>query len=327
MINYVDQSMYGLYPANFKSLYSFWQNVFDSREKSEAKYKNLFEILSKISWHKLEELSIAAQVNLNLIGKEYFLRSVEAFFEADVFKGFVLNFKTNTHFIFETFFKIKSLKSFIKISHLNETGIPSMNKMRENFLQSLIKIQVSTDFEQKERHFSNYANIMDVDDNPLVSMEFDPINEPIEFCIKWIDPLGILVKEKRVKLNSSKKSQLLVHSFQKTENFSQLKSPGEWKLDIYIQNISEYLVLSIQFLIFPKFIENYLIWIPIIENFWQFESFCFNRNESTINFNNSFLHRHIFNDCVESSHWSSYYPDPKSDIFSNLKINLSNRII
>lgn len=326
MINYVDQSMYGLYPANFKSLFSFWQNVFHSEEPTEAKYKNLFKILSKISLHKLEELASMAQVNLNLIGKEHFLTSVEAFFEADVFNGYVLNFKTNKDFIFETFFKKKSLKNLIKLFRLQETSNPILNEMRDNFLQSLIKIQVSTDFEQKERHFSNYANIMDIDDNPLVSMEFDPINQPIEFCIKWIDPLGNLAKEKKVKINSSKKNQVMVHSFQKSEDFSQLKSTGEWKLDIYIQNVSEYLVLSVKFLILPKFIENYSVWISLVENFWQFESFCFNKIESTINFNDSILKRHIFKECAESSYWSSYYPDPKSDIFSNLQINLSDRI-
>ncbi|RMZ98478.1 xylosyltransferase oxt [Brachionus plicatilis] len=220
MINFVDQSIYGLYSADFKSISSFWQNVFDLSEPNEKKFQNLFDIMSKISWQNFQDLVNAAKVNINLIEKEYFLRSVEAFFEGDSFKGY---------------------------------------------------IQVSTNFDQKERQFSNYANIMDVDDNPYVSMEFDPINEPIEFSIKWIDPFGNLIKEKQVRLNSSEKTQLLVHSLQKPDSLSQLENAGEWSLEVYMQNEYEHLILSQ--------LPNNSVWITSVRKFWEFDSLCVNQIE------------------------------------------------
>lgn len=328
MINLVDQSIYGLYSANFKSLSSFWQNVFDPSEPNEFKFQILFAVLSRISWIKLKYLANSALMDTNFFGQEYSLRSVDAFFEADSFKGYVLNFKTDNNFEFETFFRLNSLKNLIKIFHLNETKNQNLILMRENFLQSLIKIQVSTDFEQKERQFSNYANIMDVNSNPIVAMEFDPINVPIEFSLKWIDPLGSLIKEKHIKLNSSEKNQLLVHSLEQSGNLTLKKFPGEWKLEIRMHDeANEFSVVLVKFLILPKVIDNFSIWTSKIEIFWHYDSLCVNQFGSELDENKSFLKNHIFHECKEFSYWSSYYPDPKSDVYSNLEINFSDRII
>jgi hypothetical protein len=50
MINKVDQSIYGIYSADFPSLNSYWHNEYDSRndEAIEKKYNILFRIFMKI---------------------------------------------------------------------------------------------------------------------------------------------------------------------------------------------------------------------------------------------------------------------------------------
>ena len=54
------------------------------------------------------------------------------------------------------------------------------------FLQNLIQIEISTEFDARERKFSkNYASIIDQKDNPELLMEFDPLDKPLEFSIEW----------------------------------------------------------------------------------------------------------------------------------------------
>ena len=47
LINIVDQSIFGLYSANFKSLNSYWHNIFDHNENTqlENKHSNLEQIV------------------------------------------------------------------------------------------------------------------------------------------------------------------------------------------------------------------------------------------------------------------------------------------
>ncbi|CAF0815289.1 unnamed protein product [Brachionus calyciflorus] len=329
MINIMDQSIFGLYQTEFKSLNSYWENVYDQGDKFENEFVKLFMFFSKISEEKLKQRVYALGEEISL---DQSLRKVNAFFEADTFKGYVLNLKTeNTNFNieYESYFTVKNLKSNIKIFELSEKQNQSLVLMRENFLQSLIIARVSSDFDQKERKFSNYANVMSVNSNPILQMEFDPISEPLEFIIAWFDPNDIELKQTKVKFNTSEKNQLMLHSLQKMDNFTQLNKSGIWKIEIYLQGMEKNLILSIRFLVVPK--ENFQdldlrIWIPIIDNFWQFNSICFFKGENLKN-KNSILFDNLFKSCKKESFWSSYYPDPKSDIYENLEIDLIHRIV
>ena len=55
-------------------------------------------------------------------------------------------------------------------------------------------------------------------------------------------------------------------------------------------------------------------WIENFKLFYKFESICFKAIENS-KLNQSYFHAKMFKRC-EAAKWSSFYPDPKSDIFS-----------
>ena len=85
LINIVDQSIFGIYSGNFKSLNAYWHNIYDSNEKTQLENKLKFltdyfrsvaiEIFSKNYKEEPTE-------KLN-----FMLKTVHAFFEADIFRG------------------------------------------------------------------------------------------------------------------------------------------------------------------------------------------------------------------------------------------------
>ena len=66
-------------------------------------------------------------------------------------------------------------------------------------------------------------------------------------------------------------------------------------------------------------------WFNLIKNFWTFDSICLHKIED-LNLKNTYLFDNLFRNCSET-YWSTFYPDPKSDVFSNMSIDLTERII
>lgn len=141
-----------------------------------------------------------------------------------------------------------------------------------------------------------------------------------------------MVKESKVVLNSSEKNQMILNSFFKQDDVKQLNSSGIWKIDICFEdtNLKEKIsILTRKFLILPLEIPSEYQkdkWKNIITQLWEFNSFCINRYEN-IKIKNSFLTSHLLKNCQDdASFWSTYYPDPKSDIYESLHVNSKYRI-
>ena len=79
LINIIDQTIFGLYSASFKSLNSYWHNIYDFDENTML--ENKFVVL-------LEYFQGASIEILKLKETDGFtIQSVSSYFEADVFKG------------------------------------------------------------------------------------------------------------------------------------------------------------------------------------------------------------------------------------------------
>ena len=85
LINIVDQSIFGLYSANFKSLNAYWQNIYDSNENTqlENKLEILTEYFKNVSVDFFTK-NYKENINENL---SFELKAVHGYFEADAFKG------------------------------------------------------------------------------------------------------------------------------------------------------------------------------------------------------------------------------------------------
>jgi hypothetical protein len=89
LINIVDQSIFGLYSGNFKSLNAYWQNIYDSNENTQL--ENKLEILTEYFKNVSVEFftkNYVENLNENL---NFELKAVHGYFEADTFKGIKFN--------------------------------------------------------------------------------------------------------------------------------------------------------------------------------------------------------------------------------------------
>ena len=61
----------------------------------------------------------------------------------------------------------------------------------EAFFENFEYIEVSTDFEKRERRGNNYASLIDEKSNPFVVLNFvKKIHSEIRLTINWMDPNG-----------------------------------------------------------------------------------------------------------------------------------------
>jgi hypothetical protein len=91
-------------------------------------------------------------------------------------------------FGFETFLRKSSTKQIVNLPDKKNS-----NSSINSFLNNLVKIEISTEFDTRERKFSkNFAFVIDQNDNPELLMEFDPLEAPIEFSIEWYNVNGNL---------------------------------------------------------------------------------------------------------------------------------------
>ena len=121
------------------------------------------------------------------------IERVEAFFEANKFRGFVINVKSfnkrnNITIGYEALFTPKSSKELIT-TNFNISN-HELITIKNQLLQLLTNFIVSTDFDTKERQFSNYGCILDQNSDPALLMDFDPVDRDFEFWIIRTNPSG-----------------------------------------------------------------------------------------------------------------------------------------
>lgn len=155
-------------------------------------YVKSFETYFENSDHLLSILSTSSMVNI---------KEVNAFFQADKFKGYVVQVEFNeSNLVYEAYL------TQAKNNYLIDT---STNYKHNLLLKSIIKLEISSDYDAKERRFNNYGSILDLNSNPSVLIWLDPIDEPLRFKIVWIDPDGKCLNiENRVDVSISEKGKL-----------------------------------------------------------------------------------------------------------------------
>lgn len=142
----------------------------------------------------------------------------------------------------------------------------------------------------------------------------------------------------------SENKQVIMHKLFKADQEIFCENAGVWRVDIGIlkyhdspTNSSE-TILSKTFLVLPNNnkakAENATTQVvkddsddvneSLIRMFWSMSNFCI---KSSVNFKlkNTFLFDELFKQCKDA-YWSTYYPDPKSDVKSNLGLDLKQRL-
>lgn len=128
------------------------------------------------------------------------------------YKGFVVNIlvesrRNNVSFEYEAYFTTRSSKQLISTSFNMSSNISS--SLKSQILQILTRFAVSTNFDTKERDFTNYASVIDQKSDPSLLIEFDPIEKEFEFWIKWTNPLSKIKLKLKLKQLKAVLLQLL----------------------------------------------------------------------------------------------------------------------
>lgn len=122
------------------------------------------------------------EIELNLNNSN--LVQVNSFFQSDKFKGYVIQIinNTNNNLVYEAYFKPISNKHLIDVDTNDSNNI---------LLNSIVKLVIASDYDSRERRLDNYASILDVNSNPTILIQIDPINETLLLKIKWYNSNGI----------------------------------------------------------------------------------------------------------------------------------------
>ena len=146
--------------------------------------------------------------------------------------------------------------------------------------------------------------------------------------------LDFTAKEKKVNLDKKDKVQIILSSFfKKDDHVKTINTYGEWAVKICVGEINpdmKHVILTRRFLILPSVSSQHLLpsvehlW-PEIQLFWDFEVICI-KSVQNLALQSTFLYDKFFSSC-DKSYWSTFYPDPKSDIRTSLFVDEENRII
>ncbi len=153
--------------------------------------KNRLETAS--SHYNRDHIALFSLLDTVSAGKfNSYVNKVEALFLENKFRGFIVNVAAhdsvaNVEFAYEAFYRKRTSKELIRTYDIENRLLDELISMRELFLNSLLRMEISTDYDQKERRFTNYVSIMNERSNPTLLMEFDPIERPLEFFILWVD--------------------------------------------------------------------------------------------------------------------------------------------
>ena len=130
---------------------------------------------------------------------------------------------------------------------------------------------------------------------------------------------GLTFREIPVDLNKmDKKSRVLNATMFKRNETKFISSPGIWKVELtHMKRV----MVEKSFLVMPSgdmnVFENQTRrgeWLEYFEKFFNLESFCVKSIEN-MKRNQSYFHERFFKSCFNlEAKWSSFYPDPKSEL-------------
>ena len=105
-----------------------------------------------------------------------------------------------------------------------------------------------------------------------------------------------------------------------------IKMPGIWSCEFRYQGK---VFMTKKFLVLPKIeeFENGREISEIYKNFeifWKHNSICVKSIENQ-DLKISYFHSKFFKSCFDSTQWSTFYPDPKSDLEENFGLDFKSR--
>lgn len=210
------------------NLEAYWQSIYNINDLTSSSDDTLLTHAESIARHNAKIL-FAEQCQV--VPQQ--IIEISLYNHADVYKGNLILHKAvlnnNKKITIETWYKPK------KYVDWNYD-----NSFREN-----IKIfRVSSDYDQKEMTFRNYANILGPMSEPVLLYQFSPLADKTteNFTLMWLDPAGVTADVNSIHVDENNLTNFI------KPNFKAPLLPGIWKVGLFEQND---LVVSTKFLVTP----------------------------------------------------------------------------
>ena len=137
---------------------------------------------------------------------------------------------------------------------------------------------------------------------------------------------GATFTQNFLSLSDIEKNHYIINStlFRRHVNRKFISLTGVWKIEL--RQMGK-LILFKKFLVIADnetlFDESKSEWLNLFEKFWSFDSICVKSIEN-IQTNQTFSHGSMFKSCI-GAEWSTFYPDPKSNLEDNFGIDFKSR--
>lgn len=236
----LEEWLVGPYPTDFPNLHSYWQSVYNPKDKSPHVDEAIVTIASSLACKRVPlNYSMSSIIELT------------SYMQHDRYKGFLVHHEI-THIIGDNSGAIQ-LELWARPQQFGQVSRASpLGKRIKN-------IEVSTEFDQKEQIARNYAKIMGSNAEPTFVLHlsaitadtnFGPMASTYNLTVLWLNPAGQLNDISDLYVDASTQSAAV--SFAKS-NLKTPLLPGIWTAKLVTKKA---LIAQCNFLIIPKMHPN-----------------------------------------------------------------------
>lgn len=232
----LEEWLIGPYPTDFPNLHSYWQSVYNPNDKSPRIDEAVVTIASSLA---------CKRVPLNYSMKS--IVEMTTYMDHDHYKGFLVH-----HEIVRT---VGNNSVIIQLELWARPQQYGQVSRASSFGKRIKSIEVSTEFDQKERLARNYAKIMGPNTEPTFVLHlaaitaetnFGPMASTYNLTVLWLDPTGQLNIISNLSVDASTQSAAISYA---KSTLKMPLLPGIWTAKLVTKKS---LIAQCNFLIVPK---------------------------------------------------------------------------
>lgn len=240
IIRQLEEWIVGPYPVDYPNLHSYWQSVYNPKDKSPSVDEAVVAVASSLACRRVP-------VNYSMKS----IVEVTTYMDHDRYKGFLVHHEITR--IVDENTEIVQLELWARPQQFGQVSRASP------FGKRIKNIEVSTEYDQKEQLARNYAKIMGPMAEPTfilhlaaitATTKFGPMASTYNLTVLWLNPAGHLNDISDLYVDASTQSAAI--SFAKSTMKMPLL-PGIWTAKLVTKQT---LIAQCNFVIFPKLSSN-----------------------------------------------------------------------
>ncbi|XP_058466832.1 xylosyltransferase oxt [Malaya genurostris] len=304
----LEEWVHGPYPADYPNLHSYWQNFYHYEDQAGSPDGATLNVAQSI-------LRITANARMNQFQEPFRIRELNHYLDHDNYRGFLI--------LYEATIGSQRVLLETRVQPNNSAQVSKSAPLGRR----LTKLEVSTDFDQKEQLSRNFQRIIGSQNElvlifRLAALRTEKNTTSHTLAVLWIDPRGELADSAELVIEDSPSGppENLVH-FSKAVNLRQPLPPGIWTAKLVhkkaLLGITRFLVsdsASIANTNQTTKEQEQAKLDTLVSQFFTIKQTCWVGKDGIVPPSISTNEQtQPLEECSRTS-WSSLAPDPKSDI-------------